>query len=121
SIAEAGRVLRPGGVFCASVTHPLQDAGKFASSSADAPFIIDGSYLGERRPFDAKIERDGYRMHFKGWAYPLESYARAQEKARLMIEKIREPRLAPPLPSLDAGGERWRRIPLFLMWRAVKT
>src|SRR4029077_3662614 len=51
SIAEAGRVLRAGGAFCASLTNPLPDAGKFASSSADAPSIIDGSYLGERRPF----------------------------------------------------------------------
>src|SRR5437868_13703106 len=48
SIAEAGRVLRPGGVLCASITHPLQDAGNFASRSADAPFVIEGSYLGER-------------------------------------------------------------------------
>jgi SAM-dependent methyltransferase len=121
SVAEAGRVLRPGGVFCASVTHPLQDAGKFASHSGDAPFIIEGSYLGERRTIDVQVERDGYLMHFKGWAYPLETYVRAQEKAGLMIQAIREPRLDSAPPSLDPGGERWRRIPLFLMWRAVKA
>ncbi|HYT11968.1 MAG TPA: class I SAM-dependent methyltransferase [Candidatus Nitrosopolaris sp.] len=121
SIAEAGRVLRSGGFLCASITHPLQDAGKFDSPSGDARFIIEGSYLGERRAFDAQVERDGYAMHFKGWAYPLETYMRAQEKAGLMIQAIREPRLDSTPPSLDPGGERWRRIPLFLMWRAVKA
>ena len=121
SIAEAGRVLRPGGFLCASITHPLQDAGKFASRSGDAPFIIEGSYLGDRRVYDAEVERDGHHMHFKGWAYPLETYARALEMAGFMLQALREPALESAPPSMDPGAERWRRIPVFLMWRAVKT
>ncbi len=121
SIREASRVLKRGGRLCASITHPMQDAGQFASKSADAPFVIEGSYLGGRRPFDASVERDGHQMHFKGWAYPLESYFRALEDAGFAVEALREPANDKPPPSMDPGGERWRRIPVFLMWRAVKT
>ncbi len=121
SIAEAGRVLRPGGILCASITHPMQDAGNFTSKDSDAPFVIEGSYLGGRRTFDAEIEHDGHRMHFKGWAYPLEIYARALEKAGFMIQALREPAAGTPPPSMDPGAARWRRIPVFLMWRAVKS
>ena len=120
SIAEAGRVLRTGGAFCASITHPMQDAGTFASTSGDAPFVIEGSYLGARREFDAEVERDGHRMHFKGWAYPLETYVRALEATGLMIQALREPAAEKAPPSMDPGFARWRRIPVFLMWRAVK-
>jgi SAM-dependent methyltransferase len=121
SIAEASRILRPGGAFCASITHPMQDAGKFASRSGDAPFVIEGSYLGGRRVIDAEVERDGHRMHFKGWAYPLETYSRALERAGLAIQALREPAALQPPPSMDPGAARWRRIPVFLMWRAVKA
>ena len=59
-------------------------------------------------------------MHFKGWAYPLESYFRAMEDAGLAVEALREPADDDPGPSMEPGGSRWRRIPVFLMWRAVK-
>lgn len=121
SVAEAGRVLRPGGIFCASVTHPLQDAGRFASRSGDAPFVIEGSYLGDRRVIDDVVERDGLRMHFKGWAYPLETYVRALENAGLMIQAMREPAMDSAPASMNPSVERWRRIPVFLMWRAIKA
>jgi len=121
SVAEAGRVLRPGGAFCAAITHPLQDAGRFASRNAGAPFVIEGAYLGDRRVVDAELERDGLHMHFKGWAYPLEAYARAMENAGLMIQALREPAMDSASPSIDPSVERWRRIPVFLMWRAIKA
>ena len=60
-------------------------------------------------------------MHFKGWAYPLETYARALEMAGFMLQALREPALESAPPSMDPGAERWRRIPVFLMWRAIKT
>ncbi len=114
SVREAARVLAPGGKMCACVTHPIPDAGKFESSEDDAPFVISGTYLGDRRWIEiVPIERDGLRMEFAGWAYPLEGYFRALESAGFAIEAVREP------PSQTAG--RWTRIPLFLMWRAVKS
>lgn len=115
SVHEAARVLRHGGAMCACVTHPIADAGRYESGDSDARFIIDGTYLGERRWLAIEIERDGSHMNFAGWAYPLEGYFGALERAGFVIEAVREPYLN------EAGDDkRWRRIPLFLMWRAVK-
>ena len=120
SVREAARVLRAGGVLCACITHPMADAGNFASRQGDAHFIIEGSYLGERRWIDLEVERDGLRMHFKGWAYPLEGYFGALEQAGLMIEAVREPRVDDATVQKYSSEARWQRIPNFLMWRAVK-
>jgi SAM-dependent methyltransferase len=111
AVAEAGRVLVPGGAFCACVTHPFADAGTWA----DDAFTVEGSYLGARR-FAEEIERDGLTMTFDGTAYPLEDYARALTAAGLAIEALRE-----PAPAAEgAEWARWHRIPMFLMWRARK-
>jgi SAM-dependent methyltransferase len=115
SVHEAARVLRHGGAMCACVTHPIPDAGRYESGDPDARFIIEGTYLGERRWVDIETERDGIRMNFAGWAYPLQSYFGALERAGFVIQAVREP------SSHGVGADkRWSRIPLFLMWRAVK-
>lgn len=106
AVREAARVLEPGGRFCASITHPMRDAGRFASNEPDAPFRIDGPYFGKRR-FALTVERDGHEMRFHGWAYPLEDYTRALEHAGFLIEALREP----PDPG--------RSIPNFLFIRAL--
>src|SRR6202521_2966563 len=46
AVREAARVLESGGRFCISVTHPLNDAGRFESDEPDAAFIIRGSSFG---------------------------------------------------------------------------
>jgi SAM-dependent methyltransferase len=109
SVREAARVLAPGGDLCACVTHPVADAGRFASCEPDAPFVIAGSYFG-RRSFEGTFERDGLVMTFRGWAYPLEAYVRALEDAGLRIVALREP--------ADEQDPRWQRLPMFLMFRA---
>lgn len=115
SVHEAARVLRKGGAMCACVTHPIADAGRYESGDPDSRFIIEGTYLGERRWLAIEIERDGTRMNFAGWAYPLEGYFGALERAGFVVQAVREPSL------IEAGDDtRWRRIPIFLMWRAVK-
>lgn len=120
SVREAARALRHGGVLCACITHPMADAGHFASREPDSHFVIEGGYLGERRWFEGEIERDGLHMNFKGWAYSLEAYFMALEKAGFLIQAVREPRV--PHEAIDRfpGENRWRRIPLFLMWSAVR-
>ncbi|HEX9560130.1 MAG TPA: class I SAM-dependent methyltransferase [Candidatus Dormibacteraeota bacterium] len=115
SVLEAARVLRHGGALCACVTHPLADAGRYESADSDARFIIEGTYLGERRWLAIEIERGGARMNFAGWAYPLEGYFGAMERAGFVIQAVRE-----PSANEDGDDKRWRGIPLFLMWRAVK-
>lgn len=114
AVVEAARVLHAGGVMCACVTHPIADAGSFESREPDARFVIEGTYLGPRRWVEGPMERGGLSIEFAGWAYPFEGYFDALERAGFAVEAIREPAVR------DAGEERWGRIPLFLMWRAVK-
>jgi hypothetical protein len=59
-------------------------------------------------------------MHFMGWAYPLEAYARALGQSGLLIEAIREPVPSEELSDRLPGYQRWRRVPLFLHMRARK-
>ncbi|MBD0329841.1 MAG: methyltransferase domain-containing protein [Thermoleophilia bacterium] len=112
AVGEAARVLERGGRIAVRVTHPLSDAGRFASGDPDAPFVIHGSYFGRRR-FEATVERAGLTMTFSYWTYPLEDYVGALAAAGLLVERLREPR-----PALERS--RRQRIPNFLDLRAVK-
>ena len=100
AVAEAARVLAPGGRLCVAVTHPLADAGRWAGSAADAPFVIHGSYLAAG-DLAVTVERDGLTMHFAGRTYPLEAYARALEAA--------EPGDRMPARAGRAAGQARRR------------
>lgn len=115
AIAESARVLVPDGRLCAAVVHPVNSAGKFESSTADAPFIIRESYFEQRRYTDV-IERDGLRMTFTGHHRPLEAYFVALESAGFQVERLLE------VPdTTDPPGDRWQRLPLFLHFRVLKT
>ena len=119
AVREAARVLTPAGRFCVCVTHPLADAGRFAARQPGAPFVIEGSYFGRRR-FEQTFEHDGLRMTFHGWCYPLAEYARAFERAGLLIEALREPPAPEAAVTRDPSEERWRRLPMFLFLRLRK-
>jgi SAM-dependent methyltransferase len=120
AVGEIGRVLAPNGCLCACVTHPFADAGDFRERRGDAPFIIEGSYL-ERRAVDQVDDLDGHRMRFVGWSYPLEDYSRALEHAGLVTEAIREPPVLAEEIERDPSEQRWRRLPCFLMFRAIPS
>jgi SAM-dependent methyltransferase len=122
AVAEASRVLEPRGHFALCITHPFKDAGAFASAEPDAPFIIKGSYLGNPRRFDEVCRRDGLEMHFRGWLRSLEDYSQALEAGGFAIERMREPAAADEsIRRFGKADRRWKRLPLFLMLRAVKT
>lgn len=113
AVREAARALQPGGRFCACVTHPILDAGRWESRDANAPFLLVDNYR-ERRRFGGTFERAGMQITFRGWCHPFEAYARAFENAGLLLERIREPG--------DPGEDpRHARVPLFLFMRALKS
>jgi SAM-dependent methyltransferase len=121
AVAEAGRVLRGAGRFCAAIPHPVNSAGDFDSRAADAPFVIAGSYL-DSVPVTWTATRDDVLLTFHSEHRPFEAYSLALEAAGLLIEAIRE--VSPVAPAASAAAEadagRWRRIPMFLQFRAVK-
>jgi SAM-dependent methyltransferase len=118
ALREAARVLAPGGRFCFAIVHPVNSAGAFAERAADAPFVIEGSYLDESRTDDT-FERDGLAMRFVSRHVPLETYVEELAANGLLVERLREPKL-PEGGFNDPSGARWRRVPLFLHLRAVK-
>ncbi len=119
AVAEAGRVLERGGRLCAAIPHPIYSAGSFQARDANAPFVIDGSYL-DQAPADWVSDRDGIQMTFHSEHRPLETYSRALEAAGLLIEAIREARVPDEVVTDNPNSRRWQRIPLFLHVRAVK-
>jgi SAM-dependent methyltransferase len=118
AIREAARVLRSGSRFCICVTHPVNDAGRFEHDDVGARFLID--VYRSRRRFDEVWERYGAQMRFLGWCYPLEGYARPLEEAGFLLEAMREPLVPAERLTTHPHAERRRRIPNFLMLRALK-
>jgi SAM-dependent methyltransferase len=118
AVQEVARVLRREGRFCFSVTHPIADAGAFASRTAEAPFVIEGSYLDER-DYEQTFQRSGRSMTFSGWVYPLQSYFLALEAAGFLVERLREPPAPERAVERDPPEHRWQRVPAFLHISAV--
>jgi SAM-dependent methyltransferase len=119
AVAEAARVLTPGGRLCACIPHPVNSAGQFRGRDGDAPFLIEGSYL-DPAPADWVADWGGIQLTFHSEHRPLEAYSRALEAAGLLIEAIRETRTPDTLVAASPGKRRWQRIPLALHLRAVK-
>lgn len=114
AIREAGRALNSGGHFCACVAHPLTDFNLAGGPTARGG---DGllSYFDRRRVEDT-VTKGGLTMTFTGWTYTLEDYQRALSEAGLAMDMLREPQPATIAAPLDV----WRRMPLFLFFRARK-
>jgi SAM-dependent methyltransferase len=118
AIAEAARVLEPGGGLCVAIVHPLNSAGAFAGDERESPFVIDGSYL-EPSFFVDEIVRGDDVLLLEQVHRPIEAYAGAVTASGLVIERLHE------IPVPDGAvtrerGRRWQRIPLFLHLRALK-
>lgn len=115
TVREAARLLRPGGHFCVTVSHPAMDLGRFIKTERGSAFTVRPHYFESLRVEDT-LEMDGLSVTCRGWTYTLQDYMAAFEAAGLVVEAMREPR--PKNPS--ANLERWNDVPLFLMARTLK-
>jgi SAM-dependent methyltransferase len=108
AIAEAGRVLEPGGKLVMAIVHPLNSAGDFDREAVgpEPPYIIRDAYT-EPRHYATTRTRDGLSMTYHGIHRPLQAYTEALTDAGLVIERLRE-------HSSDDPDDKWHRIPLFL-------
>ena len=111
AVAEAARVLEPGGRLCFAIVHPLNATGQFVSREPDADFVIRGDYF-EARKYTDHVERDGLALTFHQHHRPLQDYFAALAAAGFLVEAVRE--------VGDTQG-RWARLPLFLHVRAIRT
>ncbi len=114
AIAEAARVLKPGGHLCLAILHPLRTAGAFQGEA----LLIDDYF--RRRELMVADEAEGVRVEMYSEHRPLADYALALEESGFLIEALREPRPLEEHVYPDGRGiaEKWRRIPLVLHVRA---
>ena len=116
ALREIARILEPGGRLCFAIVHPINSAGRFEHRAADAPFVIEGEYLGSFRYADT-VERGGLTMTFHSQHRPLSAYFSALEDAGFLVEALRETGIPEEAIASDAS-RRWQRLPLFLHVRA---
>lgn len=119
AIAEAGRLLVPGGRFCIALPHPMRTVGRFESKDPASPFVIAGSYF-ERQPWPWSHSHSGMTVAIPSEHRSLEDYAQALEHAGLVIELLREPAPDAEVVASRPNLLRWARLPCFLHLRAAK-
>ena len=118
AIREIARILEPGGRFCAAILHPLRTAGRLAGGPGEERLVISESYF-EPHPFMVSNEREGTTVEMWSEHRPLEHYLRALEDVGFLVEALREPVPGAELVERPGGiSPKWRRLPLFLHWRA---
>jgi SAM-dependent methyltransferase len=120
AIGEVWRVLMPGGRFCFAILHPINTAGAYVERTAEAPFVIEGSYLEPRR-HEYFTDRGGIPMTFHSEHRPLGAYFEAMADAGLLVERFLEPPIDAEFIVEDPSEIRWRRLPLYLFVSAVKA
>jgi SAM-dependent methyltransferase len=110
AVAEAGRVLAPGGRLCAAVVHPVSSA--HLGSAEEIPYF-------ERRQYTDVFERDGIEMAFHGVHRPLQDYVAALGAAGLVLDALREPAPTDEQVAAFPPLAKARRRPPFLHLSAV--
>lgn len=108
-VAEVARVLRPGGLFCFSIIHPINSWG-------DA----GGGYFQTMR-YSEELQRNGVRMTVHDTHRPLTDYFDALSGVGLLVERVVEPIPDDAYVTAVPEVQRWRERPGFMHVRAVLT
>jgi SAM-dependent methyltransferase len=111
ALAEAARVLEPGGRLCAAIVHPFASA--HVGSDAELPYFDVARYTDV-------VERDGLRMAFHGIHRPLQDYVTALLEAGLALERLSEPSPTDEDVAAFADLAKAQRRPAFLHWVALR-
>jgi SAM-dependent methyltransferase len=88
TVAEAARILRPGGRLCVAIVHPFASAQDPDSLHTHQP-TFSLPYL-EERGYEDRMERDGLAMTFVSVHRPLSAYVTAGAAAGLVMTTLRE-------------------------------
>lgn len=117
AIAEAARVLRPGGRFLLVVGHPLLQApgsGWIDDREWDERYWRIGTYLREGPAVDEVVPGVAFEFFHR----PVSRYVNALAAAGLLLEHMDEP--SPPRALIDAlwGYPEAEAIPRFMALRA---
>jgi SAM-dependent methyltransferase len=111
ALAEAARVLSPGGRLCAAVPHPF--------SSAHLGGEDEIAYFEPAR-YAEPVARDGREIVFHGMHRPLESYVAGLRAAGLLLEDLREPIPAPAEVERHPDFRKSRARPTFMHFMAMR-
>jgi len=133
AVGEVARVLKKGGRFVASISHPCFDvmskSGWIAEKVMGKPPVIYRKVTGYRKPFSELVpwaKSDGSRARTEGYHRPLSWYARLLHSNGLAVIALEEPepstefieREQEQQGDLDGGG--FLQVPLHLVIEAVK-
>lgn len=113
ALAEAARVLRPGGALSISVVHPFDTV-----LSDDAPYRAERSYWDVQHDWTWTFD-SGEASPFRQWFWPVSRWFEMLTAAGLTVERIAElPET--PLDGVARESERARLVPHTLMFKARK-
>jgi len=127
AIREVGRVLRPGGRFVASLSHPCFDQGPSSTWLIERFFRSTRVWRKlekYREPFADEIPwqiAPGQIVTTTGYHRPLSWYARALRAASLLIQTLEEPSPSQEFVEGSAEGPYIAQIPVHLVIEALKV
>ena len=127
AIREVGRVLRGGGRFVASISHPCFDNGSnsgwFMEKIAFEPYKVYRRIRAYRRPFSEKTPwkvTDDEFKYTQSFHRPLNWYARMLSSNGLLITALEEPEPTEEFLEKEEDSPGFLEVPLHLVIEATK-